>query len=77
MWLTLALRLKIPALHHRFRWWDGGFHRPCADFLIPSIKFKLFKRLQIAVICVYLRKISEYEKAQMHHYPLDRDVSNI
>ena len=43
-------------------------------FLMPSIKIKLFKRLQIAVICVYLRKISEYEEDQMHHRPLDREA---
>ena len=62
MRLTLALRSGRPALHHRDWRWNGGFYRLRADFLMSVSKFNLLKRLQIAVICVYLRKFSEYEK---------------
>lgn len=42
--------------------WIGWGGRLCADFLVPVLDLYNFKRLQIAVICVYLRKISEYEE---------------
>lgn len=36
----------------------------------------MFKRLHIAVICVSLQKISDYETDQMHHRPLDREAQD-
>ena len=43
-----------------------GYSELCAVGLIPArfvggLNFIILKRLQIAVICVYLRKILEYE----------------
>lgn len=62
-----------------FTWWiyeecRGSRVGFCTDFFVPVLDFDLFKRLQIAVICVYLRKIYEYETDQMHHRSLDRQA---
>ena len=40
----------------------GEGSRFFAAFFLPVLAFIFFKRLQIAVICVYLQKISEYEE---------------
>lgn len=52
----------------------GEGSRLCADFFVPSIELYLFKRLQIAVICVYLRNNTEYETDQSGTRSSDRQA---
>lgn len=42
----------------------GGWSRLHADFFVGDCEFFLLKRLQIANICVYLWKNSDYETDQ-------------
>ena len=40
----------------------GEGSRFLADFFLAGVAFIFLKKFQIEVICVYLRKISEYEE---------------